>query len=170
MPGTVKQFKPFDCTVWVGCHLGCAMRLWKSLSMPGPLRGSFNTHKMSYRKILQKFKICVIIVQSLWNLTGASAGLLPRHLSNFKVKWPFYHTIWYLKTVPFLIFDKAFYRILRQAPVCYIGTYQRAKGQFSQKAWQLVFIYPKVNCFTVELFGGSVNRYQWSQHFSAKCN
>ena len=44
--------------------------------------------KTPYRQIswsLEAARLCVIIIVSLWNLTGISAALLPKCLSNFRV-------------------------------------------------------------------------------------
>ena len=46
--------------------------------------------KTSYRQIswsVKATKLHVILILSLWNLTGISASLLPRCLSNFKAIW-----------------------------------------------------------------------------------
>ena len=43
--------------------------------------------KTSYRQIswsLEAARLSVIVIVSLWNLTGISAALLPRCLSNFR--------------------------------------------------------------------------------------
>ena len=56
--------------------------LWDAL---GPVSIS---DKTSYRKIswsLEAARLVVQIIASLWNLTGTSAALLPRCLSNFEV-------------------------------------------------------------------------------------
>ena len=74
------------------------------------------SEKTSYSKIFQSLEAARFvfkIVRSLWNLTGTSAALLPRRLSNFKAMWKFKLPISRLRDFT-RSYDKTSYRILKR--------------------------------------------------------
>ena len=75
--------------------------------------------KTSYRKIswsLEAARFGFKLFQSLWNLTGTSAALLPRCLSNFRTIRPLQHPISRLRD--FTLFGgKTSYRLVNRGPV-----------------------------------------------------
>ena len=76
------------------------------------------SEKTCYRKIswsLEAARSVVRIVRSLWNLTGASAALLPMCLSNFKAIRQFKVPISWLRDFT-RSYDKTYFRILRRGP------------------------------------------------------
>ena len=76
--------------------------------------------KTSYRKIsrsLEAARLVVKITASLWNLTGTSAALLPRCLSNFRAIEQFYIQISRLRDFT-RSYDKTSYRILKRSSGC----------------------------------------------------
>ena len=97
-------------------------QIWYSMSLisypchPGPVSLS---DKTSYRKMswsLEAARFVFRIIISLLNLTGTSAALLPRYLSNFKpMRW-FKLSISRLQNFT-RSYDKTFYRILERGPV-----------------------------------------------------
>ena len=76
--------------------------------------------KTSYRKIswsLEAARFGFKLFQSLWNLAGTSAALLPRCLSNFRAIRPLQHPISRLRD--FTRFGgKTSYRLVNRGPVC----------------------------------------------------
>ena len=74
--------------------------------------------KTSYRKIswsLEAARFGFKLFQSLWNLAGTSAALLPRCLSNFRAIRPLQHPISRLRD--FTRFgDKTSYRLVNRGP------------------------------------------------------
>ena len=74
--------------------------------------------KTSHRKIswsLEAARFGFKLVQSLWNLAGTSAALLPRCLSNFRAIRPLQHTISRLRD--FTRFGgKTSYRLVNRGP------------------------------------------------------
>ena len=74
--------------------------------------------KTSYRKIswsLEAARFGIKLFQSLWNLAGTSAALLPRCLSNFRAIRPLQHPISRLRD--FTRFSgKTSYRLLNRGP------------------------------------------------------
>ena len=78
--------------------------------------------KTSYRKIswsLEAARFGFKLFQSLWNLAGTSAALLPRCLSNFRAIRPFQHTISRLRD--FTSFGgKTSYRLVNRGPEYYL--------------------------------------------------
>ena len=74
--------------------------------------------KTSYRKIswsLEAARFGFKLIQSLWNLAGTSAALLPRCLSNFRAIRPFQHPISRLRD--FTRFGgKTSYRLVNRVP------------------------------------------------------
>ena len=74
--------------------------------------------KTSYRKIswsLEAARFGFKLFQSLWNLAGTSAALLPRCLSNFRAIRPLQHPISWLRD--FTRFGgKASYRLVNRGP------------------------------------------------------
>ena len=79
--------------------------------------------KTSYRKIswnLEAARLVVKIIASLWNMTGASAAVLPRCLSNFRAIAQFQIQISRLRDFR-RSYDKTSYRIsLKPGPELYI--------------------------------------------------
>ena len=71
--------------------------LWYSLHLKMYVQGLYSlSGKTSYRKIswsLEAARFRFELFQSLWNLAGTSAALLPRCLSNFRAIWPLQHPI-----------------------------------------------------------------------------
>ena len=78
--------------------------------------------KTSYRKIswsLEAARFGFKLFQSLWNLAGTSAALLPRCLSNFRSIWALQHPISRLRD--FARFGgKTSYRLVNRGPVAFI--------------------------------------------------
>ena len=83
--------------------------------------------KTSYRKIswsLEAAKFGFKIFQSLWNLAGTSAALLPRCLSNFRAIRPLQHPISRLRD--FTRFGgKTSYRLVNRGPVLHAPRLKR---------------------------------------------
>ena len=76
--------------------------------------------KTSYRKIswsLEVARLLVWIIASLWNLTAASAAVLPRCLSNFRAIGRFQTPISRLRDFT-RSYHKTSYRILKQSLLC----------------------------------------------------
>ena len=74
-----------------------AMIFQQSNFLPCGVQGLYSlSGKTSYRKIswsLEAARFGFKLFQSLWNLAGTSAALLPRWLSNFRAIRPFQHPI-----------------------------------------------------------------------------
>ena len=98
-----------------GKHYSCILGLY---SLSG---------KTSYRKISWSLKAARFgfkLVQSLWNLAGTSAALLPRCLSNFRAMRPLQHTI--SRLWDFTRFDgKTSYRLVNRGPVVHVSVINR---------------------------------------------
>ena len=52
---------------------------------PGPISIPYNRSYLEISWSLKAIRLVVWIIASLWNLTGTSAAMLPRRLSNFRV-------------------------------------------------------------------------------------
>ena len=102
-----------------GTQLFVEARGWFDIKMP-PDQGLYSlSGKTSYRKIswsLEAARFEFKLFQSLWNLAGTSAALLPRCLSNFRAIWPLQHPISRLRD--FTRFGgKTSYRLVNRGPV-----------------------------------------------------
>ena len=91
--------------------------------------------KTSYRKIswsLEAARFVFKLFQSLWNLAGTSAALLPRCLSNFRAIRPLQHPISWLRD--FMRFGgKTSYRLVNRGP----GIKGRDKLLHAQYLWHI---------------------------------
>ena len=99
----------------------------------GPVSTSDRT---SYRKIpwsLEAAGLVAWIIVSLWNLTGASAAVLPRCLSSFKVIGQFWIQISRLRDFA-RSYNMTSYRILKQDPghPLYTDQYWQGPGQIGR--------------------------------------
>ena len=95
-----------------GCYWFIIKTLWYH---QGPIS---IPNKTSYRNI--SWSLAIWIIASLWKLTGTSAAMLPRCLSNFNAIVQFLIPISRLRD--FVIFyNKTSYRILKQWPRCYLA-------------------------------------------------
>ena len=84
------------------------------------------SHKTCYRKISQSLDGTIFVfrvVGSLWNLTGVSAAVLPRGLSNFKTIW------WFVLGISMIR------EILRYRVFCNIETAPIRCWQISVSCW-----------------------------------
>ena len=93
------------------------------MSMSGGILGLYSlSGKTSYRKIswsLEAARFGFILFQSLWNLAGTSAALLPRCLSNFRAIRPLQHPTSRLRD--FTRFGgKTSYHLVNRGPVHYV--------------------------------------------------
>ena len=66
---------------------------------------------------LEKNRFVVLIVASLWNLTGTSTAVLPRCMSNFRAIGQFQIQISQLRNFPRSYIETS-YRLLKQSPDC----------------------------------------------------
>ena len=76
------------------------------------------SHKTSYCKISQSHEAARLVfrfARLLWNLTGTSAILLPKHPSNFKAMWRFKLPISWLRVFT-RSYNNASYQILKRDP------------------------------------------------------
>ena len=101
------------CGSWTTCH----PFITRSTI---PAQGLYSlSGKTSYRKILGSLEAARFgfkLFQSLWNLAGISAALLPRCLSNFRAMRPLQHPISRLRE--FTRFSgKTSYRLVNRGPV-----------------------------------------------------
>ena len=91
--------------------------------------------KTSYRKIswsLEATRFGFKLFQSLWNLAGTSAALLPRCLSNFRAIRPLQHPISRLRD--FTRFGgKTSYRLVNRGPVWAATRHQQSGVHFMKK-------------------------------------
>ena len=113
--------KTLKLTDWCG---KIPHRLWptstNTLPWGGVNQGLYSlSGKTSYRKIswsLEAARLWSKLFQSLWNLSGTSAALLPRCLSNFRAMRPLQHPISRLRD--FTRFGgKTSYRLVNRGPV-----------------------------------------------------
>ena len=101
--------------------------------------------KTSYRKIswsLEAARFGFKLFQSLWNLAGTSAALLPRCLSHFRAIRPWQHPISRLRD--FTRFGgKTSYRLVNRGPVTWDATSRRDDAHvivtfWGHAAWKLM--------------------------------
>ena len=133
MYGTiVKVYTTFSLKIWEWYHvyLPCyKMRVYVCVSkmqdqtsvcsLSEAILGLYSLNgKTSYRKISWSLEAAGFgskLFQSLWNLVGTSAALLPRCLSNFRAIRPLQHTISWLRD--FTRFGgKTSYRLVNRGP------------------------------------------------------
>ena len=97
----------WGCLVtWFCCHLIANQGLY---SLSG---------KTSYCKISWSLEAVIFgfgLYQSLWNLRGTSAALLPKCLSNFRAIRPLYHPISWLRDFTRFV-GKTSYRLVKRGP------------------------------------------------------
>ena len=109
----ITFFKTSQCVFYVMCT-GSHFRKIVALCHAGKDRAGPRFNKTSYCEISISFeavRFVFRIVLSLWNLTGASAAVLPGCLSNFKAMWWFKLQIWRLRDFT-RSYDKTSYRML----------------------------------------------------------
>ena len=103
----------------VGIDLFSADPCWPACC--DQLQGLYSlSGKTSYRKIswsLEAARFGSKLFQSLWNLAGTSAAMLPRCLSNFRAIRPLQHPISRLRDFT-RSYEKTSFRILRRGPAC----------------------------------------------------
>ena len=109
--------------------------------------------KMSYRKIswsLEAARFGFKLFQSLWNLAGTSAALLPRCLSNFRAIRPLQHPISRLRD--FARFGgKTSYRLVNRGPG---ASNQIARTETANGLWPSVdddSVHVACNCYYTSL-------------------
>ena len=135
-PSWLPVYKPDR---WLDCELDGLIRMCLFLLGLYSLSG-----KTSYRKIswsLEAGRFGFKLFQSLWNLAGTSATLLPRCLSNFRAIWPLQHPISWLRD--FTRFGgKTSYHSVNRGPV----SVQHCVGNDTHGHWN--FFLSKTNAWS----------------------
>ena len=111
----IKRFPSNRIDIDITLH---KRRKWAWSTMPVILGLYSLSRKTSYSKISWSFETARFgfkLFQSLWNLAGTSAALLPRCLSNFRVIRPLQHPISRLRDVT-RFGGKTSYRLVNRGP------------------------------------------------------